>query len=126
VHTIVERSCGFVDVISMIIKGYVYVIGSPSYLSGKFGMEYKVDVMLIDNNEATSQACENLFREHLQCQNFQLPDRRCASITSISPISFADIVRNHGGKAKWIIRIQLLHMLDIISRTSVHGNRGKV
>jgi ABC-type multidrug transport system ATPase subunit len=53
------------DKISIMIKGCVYTVGSPGHLSGKFGTEYKVDVMLVDQSERTSNECNEFFAEHL-------------------------------------------------------------
>jgi ABC-type multidrug transport system ATPase subunit len=49
------------DLISIMIKGCVYTVGTPQYLSTKFGTEYKVDVMLDDESEATGLACDEFF-----------------------------------------------------------------
>jgi hypothetical protein len=47
------------------IKGCVYTVGSPGYLSDKFGTEFKVDVMLNDDSEESGQACDKFMRERL-------------------------------------------------------------
>jgi ABC-type multidrug transport system ATPase subunit len=51
--------------ISIMIKGCVYTVGSPGYLSDKFGTEFKVDVMLTDDSEASGSACDKFFAEKL-------------------------------------------------------------
>jgi ABC-type multidrug transport system ATPase subunit len=53
------------DQISIMIKGCVYTVGSPGYLSGKFGTEFKVDVMLTDDSPETGRACDQFFRTEL-------------------------------------------------------------
>jgi ABC-type multidrug transport system ATPase subunit len=53
------------DQISIMIKGCVYTVGSPAYLSDKFGTEYKVDVMLVDDTPEMGQACDRFFSEKL-------------------------------------------------------------
>lgn len=53
------------DMISIMIKGTVYTVGSPEYLTQKFGTEYKVDVMLDDDKEDDERKCDNFFREKL-------------------------------------------------------------
>lgn len=53
------------DTISIMIKGTVYTVGSPEYLTHKFGTEYKVDVMLKDDLEETERKCDNFFRDQL-------------------------------------------------------------
>ena len=40
------------DNISIMIKGNVYTVGSPQYLTQKFGTEFKIDVMLKDDEDA--------------------------------------------------------------------------
>jgi ABC-type multidrug transport system ATPase subunit len=49
------------DMISIMVKGCVYTVGSPGYLSGKFGTEYKVDVMLNDESQMTAEKCSAFF-----------------------------------------------------------------
>jgi ABC-type multidrug transport system ATPase subunit len=53
------------DTISIMIKGCVYTVGSPEYLSNKFGMEFKVDIMLIDESEQSAKSCDKFMRERL-------------------------------------------------------------
>jgi ABC-type multidrug transport system ATPase subunit len=53
------------DNISIMIKGCVYTVGSPGYLSDKFGTEFKVDVMLNDEGEESGKACTKFFQERL-------------------------------------------------------------
>jgi ABC-type multidrug transport system ATPase subunit len=53
------------DLISIMVKGCVYTIGTPQYLSQKFGTEYKVDVMLDDESEETGKKCDRFFDESL-------------------------------------------------------------
>jgi ABC-type multidrug transport system ATPase subunit len=53
------------DNISIMIKGCVYTVGSPSYLSGKFGTDFKVDVMLTDESEDSAKMCNKFFEEHI-------------------------------------------------------------
>jgi ABC-type multidrug transport system ATPase subunit len=53
------------DMISIMIKGCVYTVGSPGYLSDKFGTEYKVDVMLVDETAESGEKCDAFFRESL-------------------------------------------------------------
>jgi ABC-type multidrug transport system ATPase subunit len=54
------------DTISIMIKGSIYTIGSPSYLSNKFGTEYKVDVMLKDDSPEAGMACHRFFEQNIQ------------------------------------------------------------
>ena len=53
------------DTISIMIKGTVYTIGSPQYLTAKFGTEYKIDVMLKDESEESGIKCDQYFAREL-------------------------------------------------------------
>lgn len=53
------------DSISIMIKGCVYTYGSPQYLSSKFGTEYKIDIMLDDDDEETFVKVDNFFANKL-------------------------------------------------------------
>lgn len=46
------------DNISIMLNGCVYVIGSPQYLSSKFGTEWKVDLTLENSYSSTQEACD--------------------------------------------------------------------
>jgi ABC-type multidrug transport system ATPase subunit len=49
------------DMISIMLKGSIYVVGSPSYLSAKFGTEWRLDVLF-------SQPIDGRFGEFLTSQ----------------------------------------------------------
>lgn len=53
------------DTISIMIKGCVYTVGSPQYLTEKFGTEFKIDVMLDDELEETGEKCTQYFEKFL-------------------------------------------------------------
>jgi ABC-type multidrug transport system ATPase subunit len=53
------------DNISIMVRGCVYTVGSPGYLSDKFGTEFKVDVMLNDAGEESAKACDKFFSESI-------------------------------------------------------------
>lgn len=53
------------DMISIMIKGCVYTCGTPQYLSQKFGTEFKIDVMLHEDNDDCNTKCDNFFSEKL-------------------------------------------------------------
>jgi ABC-type multidrug transport system ATPase subunit len=53
------------DNISIMVKGCVYTVGSPGYLSDKFGTEFKVDLMLNDEGEDGARACDQFFSEKI-------------------------------------------------------------
>ena len=49
------------DNISIMLNGCVFTIGTPQYLSNRFGTEWKVDVLLNDKSEETQNAVSNFF-----------------------------------------------------------------
>ncbi|OHT05139.1 ABC transporter family protein [Tritrichomonas foetus] len=53
------------DNISIMIKGNVYTVGSPQYLTQKFGTEFKIDVMLTDDSDETGTKCDEFFATEL-------------------------------------------------------------
>ncbi|KAK8898548.1 hypothetical protein M9Y10_000840 [Tritrichomonas musculus] len=53
------------DNISIMVKGNVFTVGSPQYLTKKFGTEYKIDVMLKDDDDQTVQKCDAFFAEKM-------------------------------------------------------------
>ena len=53
------------DTISIMIKGNVYTVGSPQYLSSKFGTDFKVDMMLNDESEETGKKVDAFFEKVL-------------------------------------------------------------
>ncbi|OHT07698.1 ABC transporter family protein [Tritrichomonas foetus] len=53
------------DMISIMVKGNVYTVGSPQYLTAKFGTEFKIDVMLDDESEECSLKCDTFFAEYI-------------------------------------------------------------
>jgi ABC-type multidrug transport system ATPase subunit len=69
------------DQISIMIKGCVYTVGSPGYLSGKFGTEYKVDVMLIDSTPEATHACDQFFSKNCRRQSYRSHGQRQGFIT---------------------------------------------
>jgi len=53
------------DNISIMLKGCVYAIGTPQYLSNKFGTEWKVELVLSDSLPATQMSIDNFFQTKL-------------------------------------------------------------
>lgn len=53
------------DMISIMVKGNVFTVGSPQYLTKKFGTEYKIDVMLKDESEETAFGVDEFFVKKL-------------------------------------------------------------
>ena len=53
------------DNISIMVKGNVFTVGTPQYLTKKFGTEYKIDVMLKDDSEEIEKKCDTFFSEQL-------------------------------------------------------------
>lgn len=53
------------DMISIMVKGCVYTVGTPQMLTEKFGKDFKIDLMLKDESDAVSSKCDKFFREKL-------------------------------------------------------------
>lgn len=53
------------DTISIMTKGCVYAIGSPQFLSQKFGTEYRIDIQLKEENELESNKCADFLKTEL-------------------------------------------------------------
>lgn len=53
------------DMISIMVKGCVYTVGSPQFLSQKFGTEYKIDILLDDDSFETQEKLDNFFEKTL-------------------------------------------------------------
>ncbi|OHT03822.1 ABC transporter family protein [Tritrichomonas foetus] len=70
------------DVISIMVKGNVYTVGSPAYLTQKFGKEYKIDIMLHDDSEETMRSVDQFFARELPqaTLNIKRPVSRIYSI----------------------------------------------
>ncbi|OHT04578.1 ABC transporter [Tritrichomonas foetus] len=70
------------DMISIMVKGNVYTVGSPQYLANKFGTEYKIDVMLDDESEECSLKCDTFFSTKLPIAEMSIkrPKARIYSI----------------------------------------------
>jgi ABC-type multidrug transport system ATPase subunit len=74
------------DNISIMIKGCVYTVGSPQYLSGKFGTEFKVDVMLNDDGEESARTCDQFFSKNLPTAVLSIarPNARIYTVPALS------------------------------------------
>lgn len=53
------------DDISIMVKGNVYTIGSPQYLSAKFGTDLKIDMQLNDESDETGEKVDAFFKEFI-------------------------------------------------------------
>jgi ABC-type multidrug transport system ATPase subunit len=53
------------DMISIMVKGCVYTVGTPQMLTEKFGKDFKIDIMLEDESDAVGQKCDKFFEERL-------------------------------------------------------------
>jgi len=80
------------DNISIMIKGCVYTVGSPQYLSQKFGTEFKIDVMLKDESPENGEKCDQFFSTQLPTAtlSIQRPKARIYSIPA-SDITLPDL-----------------------------------
>lgn len=53
------------DTISIMVKGSIYTIGSPQYLSAKFGTEYRIEILLNDESIVIDQRIQEFFQREL-------------------------------------------------------------
>ena len=53
------------DIISIMVKGCVYTVGTPQMLTEKFGKDFKIDLMLKDETDACATKCDRFFRDKL-------------------------------------------------------------
>lgn len=53
------------DMISIMVKGCVFTCGTPSHLTKKFGTDYKIDVLLVDDSNKTEERVNKFFKENL-------------------------------------------------------------
>lgn len=72
------------DNISIMIKGCVYTIGSPQYLTQKFGTDYKIDIILSDESPESAAKLDSFFANNLPDAVLQItrPKARIYSIPS--------------------------------------------
>ena len=73
------------DTISIMIRGRVFTCGSPSHLSAKFGTDYKIDIVLNDEDD-TNHKVDTFFSEYLPNAelNIQRPNARIYYIPTSS------------------------------------------
>jgi ABC-type multidrug transport system ATPase subunit len=76
------------DTISVMLKGSLYVVGSPSYLSAKFGTEWRLDVLY---SQGTNGEFQQFFSQQLPSAKL-LIHRPANEIYSI-PLSDIPMVR---------------------------------
>lgn len=62
---ILEEAETLCDQISIMVRGIVYTVGSPQYLTQKFGTEFKIDIMLDDDSIETVQKIDRFFANRL-------------------------------------------------------------
>lgn len=62
---LLEEAESLCDNISIMLNGSIHTIGTPQYLSNKFGTEWKVDILLTDTYEETQEKVTKFFKEKL-------------------------------------------------------------
>lgn len=70
------------DIISIMVRGNVYTVGTPQYLTQKFGTEYKIDIMLDDASPESCSKIDRFFNLNLQGANLTI-ERPASRIYSI-------------------------------------------
>jgi ABC-type multidrug transport system ATPase subunit len=53
------------DVISIMVKGCLYTVGTPQMLTEKFGKDFKIDLMLESDSDECGEKCDRFFAENL-------------------------------------------------------------
>lgn len=81
-----ELLCGK---ISMMINGCVYTVGTPQYLSSKFGTEFKIDILLKSSNDEISQQVQNYITERIP--NSKLTNKRSNNLVYSVPAANTSI-----------------------------------
>lgn len=76
------------------MKGSVYTIGSPQYLSSKFGTDFRVELLLNDESDQVQNQIENLFNQELPSHSLIIrrPLSRLYSVPADS-IAFSQLFR---------------------------------
>lgn len=84
-----EQLC---DTISIMMHGLVYTVGTPQYLSAKFGTEYRIDALLRDDEEA-GRRFDAFMEESLPTSvlNITRPNARIYSVPA-QDITLADLM----------------------------------
>lgn len=74
------------------VRGNVYPVGTPQYLAQKFGTEYKIDIMLDDASEKSSNKIDKFFSEELRFAELTItrPASRIYSVPA-SKIQLAEL-----------------------------------
>ena len=80
------------DIISIMVRGNVYTVGTPQYLTQKFGTEYKIDIMLDDASENSQKKMDSFFNKELPFANLNItrPASRIYSVPA-SKIKMSDL-----------------------------------
>ena len=60
------------DTISIMVRRNIYTVGTPQYLTQKFGTEYKIDIMLDDASENSQKKINNFFSKELPFANLTI------------------------------------------------------
>ncbi|KAH0789891.1 ABC transporter family protein [Histomonas meleagridis] len=60
------------DIISIMVKGCVYAIGTPQQLTERFGTIYKIDIMLKDDSKEEADKCTNFFEKILPSAQMEI------------------------------------------------------
>ncbi|KAH0794030.1 ABC transporter family protein [Histomonas meleagridis] len=73
---LLEEAESLCDTISIMFHGCIYVIETPQYLSNKFGTEWKVDVLLDQENSTINENVERFFSENLPSAKLSISRNR--------------------------------------------------
>lgn len=86
------------DEISIMIKGNVYTVGSPQYLSQRFGTEFKIDISMTEGTADAEAKVDNFFKEKIPQAELSImrPRARIYSVpaTSTTLCDLFDVMQN--------------------------------
>ncbi|KAH0788776.1 ABC transporter family protein [Histomonas meleagridis] len=60
------------DIISIMVKGSVYAIGTPQQLTERFGTIYKIDIMLRNDSDEEAEKCTNFIEKTLPTAKMEI------------------------------------------------------
>ena len=60
------------DIISIMVKGNVFTVGTPQFLTKNFGTEFKIDIKMNDNSTESDRLCNQFFLNELPEANLSM------------------------------------------------------
>ncbi|KAK8892585.1 hypothetical protein M9Y10_029824 [Tritrichomonas musculus] len=124
------------DNLSIMFHGSIYVVGTPQYLSSKFGTEWKVDILLENDSEEVANRVTHFMTENLPSARISIkrPTNRIYSIPSdeieIAPLFklLKKAVEDHVGIKYFTCSSSTLEkvFLELIIQSEEHENEENI